>query len=172
MTYNWMRFLPIIALLLLCILLWRGLSLEPKKIPSNLINKPFPAVSLPQLNEHQFNQQDLLGKVSIVHVWATWCLTCRSEHSFLMQIRHRVNLIGLIYRDSKSHVSQWLEDFGDPYQSVLFDPDSSATLALGVYGTPETFIIDKKGLIRYKHIGEINERTWPKLLAKIKELEA
>jgi len=161
--------IPLIIFLILCAFLWKGMSLEPKKIPSNLLNQPMPNITLKQIDTGQpFYTKDLIGQVTLLHVWASWCPTCLAEHSYLMDIANKdVNLIGLIFRDSAKNVSKMLRALGNPYQYTLMDEEGEATMAFGIYGTPETFIIDKKGIIRYKHVGDINARNWPILMALI-----
>ena len=162
--------LPLGLFVLLSVFLLKGLSLEPRKIPSELINKPLPTLQLIDSKQQSQTNKMFLGQVTLLHVWASWCLTCRAEHGYLMELTDQMplHLVGLIYQDHPEPVNQWLSEYGNPYESILFDPQGNFTLALGIYGTPETYLIDKQGIIRYKHIGNINSRTWGELKQQLK----
>lgn len=153
--------LPLIVVVILGLFLWRGLDLKPNKLPSPLINKAAPAFELTSLFDPQkkITEKYLLGKVTLVNVWASWCLACSAEHDFLMQLSQDENLqiIGWDYKDDRLKALDYLKQKGNPYRLVLFDPKGKAALDWGVYGTPETFIVDKKGIIRYKQVGQLNE---------------
>lgn len=174
---NFLRYgIPLIIFAFLASILWRGLSLDPRQLPSALLNKPAPLFSLPDLKNPQlrFNNQDLLGHVSLINVWASWCLTCREEHAVLMNIAksHRVIIYGINYKDQHDAATSWLNQLGNPYQSIGFDISGRAGMDWGVYGTPETYIIDTHGIIRYKQIGPITEQIWQvRLLPIIEQLE-
>jgi len=168
--------LPFILFLLIAGLLFRGLKLHPEKIPSPLIGKPVPNFNLPTLeNTNQtVNEKIFLNHVTLLNVWATWCEICKYEHPFLLDLAQKEHIIiyGLNYRDDQDLAKKWLQDLGNPYQVVLFDPTGNAAIDWGVYGTPETFVIDKKGRIRYKQIGMIDRETWDnKLKAIVRQLE-
>lgn len=159
--------LPLIAFLMLVVLLWRGLSLNPRFIPSELINKPLPVFTLPSVvSEKPFSSTDLKGKVTVLNIWATWCMKCRIEHTTLMDIaaQYQVPLYGISYKDDITRAQAWLKTFGNPYKEIGLDAQGKVAIQLGVYGTPETFIIDKHGIIRDKHIGVITLNTWQKTL--------
>ncbi len=152
-------------------------ELSPRKIPSPLIGKPLPSFTLPVLHEptRQVSAKDLKGQVYLVNVWASWCVACRIEHPLLMEIARQAiaPIIGLDYKDESADGLAWLADYGNPYQVSLMDTSGRVGIELGVYGVPETFVIDAKGIIRYKHIGPINAEVLSKvLLPKIKELKA
>ena len=171
---NKLRFsLPLIIFVCILILLWRGLNLHPNKIPSPLIDKPAPSFSLPTLwNEKKFTtQKDFLGHVTFVNVWATWCSACLAEHAGLMQLAEleHVYFFGLNYKDDTTAAKKWLKEKGNPYKIVAVDADGRAALDWGVYGTPETFVVDKKGIIRYKQIGPIDAESWEKTLRPLLE---
>lgn len=136
-----------------------GLKLDPREVPSPLIGKPAPAFVLTRLDNAQktIRREDLLGKVWMLNVWASWCVACREEHPLLMQFaaRQLLPIYGLNYKDSRAEGQQWLARFGNPYTASLFDGDGRVGIDWGVYGVPETFIIDQQGTIRFKHIGPL-----------------
>ncbi|NQY26401.1 MAG: DsbE family thiol:disulfide interchange protein [Piscirickettsiaceae bacterium] len=169
------RFFPLGIFLVLTLLLFVGLSKDPKQIPSPLIGKPVPKFQLelladPQQKEEHtiFNQQ-----ITLLNVWATWCVACRAEHEQLLQLAKRgVRIVGLNYKDERSSALAWLSELGDPYEMTLFDPNGRVSIDWGVYGTPETFIIDQQGIIRYKHIGPISKQDVEQIiLPLIRELQ-
>ncbi|MEE9422491.1 MAG: DsbE family thiol:disulfide interchange protein [Gammaproteobacteria bacterium] len=150
--------LPLFAFLALAGLLYKGLSLDPKKIPSPLIDKPAPTFSLPQLYapEKLLTQNDLKNQVSLLNVWATWCGACRQEHPVVMQLaKTGVPIYGLNYKDKRPDAKRWLKQYGNPYRANAFDEEGRVGINWGVYGAPETFVIDKQGIIRHKHIGPL-----------------
>jgi cytochrome c biogenesis protein CcmG/thiol:disulfide interchange protein DsbE len=162
------RFIPLLIFIGLVAFLAIGLSLDPKKVPSPLINKPAPALNLPQLfNESELvTNSDMLGEVWLLNVWASWCAACRAEHQVLNAFsnNHHVPLIGLNYKDSRANAKQWLSELGNPYQKIAFDMDGIAGINWGVYGVPETFVIDQQGVIRYKQIGPLNDEILEKTI--------
>ncbi len=141
----------------LLVFLGIGLNLNPREVPSPLIGKPAPAFTLPDLNhpEVAFKHTEMLGKVWVLNVWASWCVACREEHETLLQFSKTgvVPVLGLNYKDERSDGLGWLKQFGNPYQQSLYDHDGLVGIDYGVYGVPETFVIDKRGVIRYKRIG-------------------
>ncbi len=165
-------FIPFVIFLLLGVLLWRGLYLDPKDIPSALIDKPFPAFSLPTLKSKETKTlEDIKGEVKMVNVWGTWCISCRVEHPFLVELAKKGYLIvGINYKDENDAALEWLADLGDPYVFSVDDVEGTLSMDLGVTGAPETFIVDQDGIVRYKHLGPINGSNWPKLEAIINEL--
>ncbi len=136
-----------------------GLKLDPREVPSPLIGKPAPKFALPLLaNANQtMRREDMLGKVWILNVWASWCVACRDEHPLLVEYSRakRVPIYGLNYKDTREAGQQWLTRFGNPYDASLFDQDGRVGIEWGVYGVPETFIVDREGTIRFKHIGAL-----------------
>ena len=148
------------AFLVMVIFLGIGLKLDPHEVPSPLINKPAPAFTLPQLHEPQktFSPADMKGKVWLLNVWASWCVSCRQEHVYLTEFARdsSMNLMGLNYKDEPVAAMQWLERLGNPYKISISDIDGMAGLDWGVYGVPETFIIDKKGIVRHKQTGPVD----------------
>jgi len=171
------RFLVPIGFIVLMALLYVGLSLNPREIPSVFIDKPAPEFSLPQLlyPEMTISKNDMLGKVWIFNVWATWCVSCRSEHKVLMALAEtgEVPIVGLNYKDENEPARNWLKQLGNPYIVNAVDAEGRTGIDFGVYGTPETFIIDKKGIIRHKHTGPIYyEQLEQELLPVVRKLKA
>lgn len=162
-------FLPLILFVILALFLFRGLSLDPRELPSALIDKPFPSFSLPALKSGEPLDRSLLsGEVTLVNVWATWCISCRVEHPYLRQLAEAgVNIVGVNYKDDPQAARRWLEDLGDPYSVTIVDGEGELGLNLGVYGAPETYLVDAEGVIRYRHVGVINQRTWTQTLAPL-----
>jgi len=152
-------FIPLLIFVVLLGFLAMGLSLKPREIPSPLIDKPAPAFSLPALDapEQTIAAQDLRGKVWILNVWASWCVACRIEHPLLVEFSKTgaVPIYGLNYKDKRDDAIRWLGQFGNPYTRSLSDTDGLVGIDFGVYGVPETFVIDKAGIIRMKHIGPV-----------------
>ena len=152
--------LPLMAFLVMVVFLGIGLKLDPHEVPSPLINKPAPAFTLPQLHEPQktFSPADMKGKVWLLNVWASWCVSCRQEHVYLTEFARdgSINLMGLNYKDEPAAAMQWLERLGNPYKISISDIDGMAGIDWGVYGVPETFIIDKKGIVRHKQTGPVD----------------
>lgn len=157
-----LRFLlPLGAFLIMVIFLGIGLKLDPHEVPSPLIDKPAPTFTLAQLHEPEkkFSPADLKGKVWLLNVWASWCASCRQEHVFFTEFARAnpsVNLIGLNYKDEREAAMQWLSRLGNPYLLSISDTQGTAGLDWGVYGVPETFVIDKEGNVRHKQTGPID----------------
>jgi len=170
------RFLiPAVVFAALVALLAIGLTLDPREVPSPLINKPAPAFNLPQLDrpENTISQKDMLGKVWMLNVWASWCVSCREEHATVLALARTgvLPVIGLNYKDERADGLAWLARLGNPYQTSAFDHDGRVGIDYGVYGVPETYIIDKAGVIRYKRIGAVTpEVVRDKILPLVKEL--
>lgn len=153
-----------------------GLTSNPREIPSVLIGKPVPLFSLPPVRDRMLGlgTDDLKGQVSLVNVFASWCVACREEHPLLMQIRreNRVPVHGLNYKDAPAAAARWLDEMGDPYTRTGADLDGRIAIEWGVYGVPETFVIARDGRIAYKHIGPITPSVWQgKLLPLIRQLQ-
>jgi cytochrome c biogenesis protein CcmG/thiol:disulfide interchange protein DsbE len=171
---KYIRFiLPLIVFSLIIGLLWRGLSLHPNQVPSPLINKPAPTFSLPNLLDTKkfTSNKDFLGQVTLVNIWATWCEACAEEHETLLQLAKNQQIIfyGWNYKDDATAAKKWLIQYGNPYKIIAFDQTGTAAIDWGVYGTPETFVVDKHGIIRYKQIGPIDYATWEKTLKPLIE---
>jgi len=170
------RFLiPLAVFAVLVVFLGVGLRLDPREVPSPLINKPAPAFQLPQLQapDKSFAQKDMLGKVWMLNVWASWCVACREEHPNLVAFARTgaVPIYGLNYKDEREDGIAWLARYGNPYQLSAYDRDGRIGIDYGVYGVPETYVIDKAGVIRYKRIGAVTpEILRDKILPLVKEL--
>ena len=171
------RFLiPLVAFLALLGLFYAGLSLNPREVPSPLINKPAPEYTLPRLHvaNTQMGSEDLRGQVYMFNVWASWCVACRQEHPLLVELSKQqlLPIIGLNYKDENAAAMNWLSQLGDPYSASLVDADGRVGIDWGVYGVPETFLVDKKGVIRYKQIGPITPQAWQQeMLPLIQQLQ-
>ncbi|MFJ3485878.1 DsbE family thiol:disulfide interchange protein [Pseudomonas sp. NPDC090202] len=164
---RWVLVIPLVLFLGLAAFLYKGLYMDPSELPSALIDKPFPEFSLPAVQgDKPLTRADLLGKPALVNVWGTWCIACRVEHPVLTKLAQQgVVIYGVNYKDVNADALKWLQDFHDPYQLNIRDEAGSLGLNLGVYGAPETFLIDRKGIIRYKHVGVIDETVWREKLA-------
>ncbi|HEV8553771.1 MAG TPA: DsbE family thiol:disulfide interchange protein [Casimicrobiaceae bacterium] len=145
-----------------------GLRLDPREVPSPLIGKPVPEFSLPPVRGRLLGlaSSDLKGEVSLVNVFASWCVACRAEHPLLMRIEREriVPVHGLNYKDQPDDAARWLDEMGDPYTRTGADLDGRVAIDWGVYGVPETFVIDRDGTIAYKHIGPISPSVWNQTL--------
>lgn len=165
--------IPLAVFAALGLLLAAGLKLDPREIPSPLIDRSAPAFVLPQLDDPQklLSSEQLLGQVSVLNVWASWCVACRDEHPLLLDLAEAGNvaLYGLNYKDLREDALRWLDYFGDPYRLSVSDEDGKVGIDFGVYGVPETFVIDQQGVIRYKHIGPITERDWQETIQPLLE---
>lgn len=162
--------LPLAIFLGIAVFLYRGLFLDPSELPSALIGKPFPAFSLPSVQDpsRQLTEADLKGRAALVNVWGTWCVACKVEHPVLTELaRQGVVIHGVNYKDDNAAALKWLAQFHDPYQLDIRDEQGSLGLDLGVYGAPETFLIDKQGIIRHKFVGVIDEQVWREQLAPL-----
>lgn len=131
-------------------------------VPSALIDKPFPEFSLPRLDNAQLtNQEDLLGRVTLVNVWASWCVSCRVEHPYLQKLADAgMRVVGINYKDTSTNAQRWLNELGNPYAWNIVDHNGRLGIELGVTGAPENYLIDAQGVIRYKHVGIIDDRIW------------
>jgi cytochrome c biogenesis protein CcmG/thiol:disulfide interchange protein DsbE len=140
-----------------------GLKLDPREVPSPLIGKPAPGFALARLDDaaQTIKREDMLGKVWMLNVWASWCVACREEHPLLVEFSHKklLPVYGLNYKDQRADGMAWLSQFGNPYDASLFDSDGRVGIDFGVYGVPETFIIDREGVVRMKHIGPLTPQV-------------
>ena len=164
---RWILLLPLVIFLGVAVFLYRGLYLDPAELPSALIDKPFPEFSLRDVqSDRLITRADLLGKPALVNVWGTWCVACRVEHPVLNKLAQQgVVIYGINYKDVNADALKWLKDFHNPYQLNIRDDEGSLGLNLGVYGAPETFLIDSKGIIRHKFVGVVDETVWREQLA-------
>jgi cytochrome c biogenesis protein CcmG/thiol:disulfide interchange protein DsbE len=171
------RFIIPIGFLVLAVLLALGLTMDPKEIPSPFIDKPAPAFSLPRLHqpEQTISPADLKGQVWVLNVWASWCVSCRAEHEIIGKLAAtgEAPVVGLNYKDEPAEARTWLRRLGDPYFTSAMDRSGDVGIDWGVYGVPETFVIDKAGIVRYKHIGPVTEQSLAqKVLPCIKALKS
>jgi cytochrome c biogenesis protein CcmG/thiol:disulfide interchange protein DsbE len=161
---NRLLFIPLALFIALVGFLFIGLRRDPHEIPSPLINKPAPAFQLPQLHEptKTFSAQEMRGKVWLLNFWGTWCIACREEHPMLVEYAKSgvLPIYGVDYKDERAAGLRWLEEFGNPYALTAFDSDGRVSIDYGVYGAPESYLIDRNGVIRFKQIGPITEDVW------------
>ena len=175
MSFN-RALLPLIAFIVLVVFLGIGLTKDPRKLPSPFIGKAAPEFNLPLLHQQDntFAPKSMLGKVWILNVWASWCVSCRAEHHVLNRLvnNNQVNLIGLNYKDEVADARRWLNRYGDPYQLSVSDIEGLIGIEWGVYGVPETFVMDKKGIVRLKHTGPVtNKDITEEIIPLIQKLE-
>ena len=173
-----MRFIwPFVVFVLLAGFLYVGLHLNPHEVPSPLIDKPAPAFKLSQLHDpsKQFSPEDMKGQVWLLNVWASWCVSCKIEHPILLALSRKniVPIYGLDYKDKREAGMAWLQEGGDPYVLSASDVEGRIGIDYGVYGVPETYVIDKQGVIRYKQIGPVTPQSLrEKILPLVAELQA
>jgi len=166
---------PLAVFVLMVGLLAYGLRLDPKRVPSPLIDKPAPAFTLATLEDpsRKLSTADMAGQVWILNVWASWCVSCRAEHPVIMSLARQnlVPVVGLNYKDQPDDAARWLDQFGNPYATSVVDADGRVGIDWGVYGVPETFIVGADGRIKYKHIGPVTQESLnEKVLPVIREL--
>lgn len=165
--------IPLGLFLVLVVFLAIGLFRDPQKLPSALLDKPAPTFRLPQLKDpaKTFSAEDMRGKVWMLNVWASWCIACREEHPYLPQYAKVIPIIGLNYKDKSEDALAWLQDLGDPYTLSAVDLEGRVAIDYGVYGAPESYVIDKNGTIRLKHVGPVTPDVWSKtILPLVQEL--
>jgi len=155
------RLIPLGIFFVLLVLLGIGLRLDPREVPSPLIGKPAPDFHLPTLKNSAvfLNQKDWLGQVYLLNVWASWCVSCKQEHPLLVSLARtgKVELYSMNYKDSREEALHWLDRFGNPYLETIFDEQGQTGIDYGVYGVPESYLIDKKGILRHKYIGPLDQ---------------
>ena len=167
-------FIPLALFIGMGFFLWKGLYLDPREIPSALVDRPLPAFELPSLTEpeRKLSVADLKGEVALVNVWATWCPTCKEEHSFLNQLAQQgITIYGINYKDEPVKATAWLQRYLNPYREVILDQEGRLGLDLGVYGAPETYVIDAQGTIRYRHVGAVDAKVWKSLEAIMQQVQ-
>lgn len=157
-----LKIIPLFVFLCLGFFMWRGLFADPHLLPSVRIGHPLPQFELPLLGEEGMLTQDALkGRVLILNVWASWCTSCAEEQAFLMRLaKNGVPIVGLDFQDSASQALPWLKRWGNPYQVIGMDEDGHLGMELGVYGTPETYVIDTEGRILHRHVGVLTKAIW------------
>ena len=163
------RFLaPLLIFVVVAVFLALGLKLDPREVPSPLIDKPAPEFELPRLlqMEGAVGTAEMRGEVWLLNVWASWCSACRVEHPLLNDLAGRqiVWIVGLNYKDAPADARRWLREFGNPYDIIAVDREGEAGIDWGVYGVPETFVIDREGVIRYKHIGPVDAKVLSEII--------
>lgn len=154
---------PLVLAVGLGLILYTAIGKDPTKLETARLNDPVPEFNLEALetSNTSYDQSVLTGSVMLLNVWATWCPACRTEHPYLMALAEQgVPIVGLNYKDDRPKALAWLSDLGDPYKVNLYDPKGSFGFDLGVYGAPETYIVDSKGIVRHRHVGEVSERVW------------
>ena len=158
------KILPLIVFLVVGVFLFLSLNSDPNKLPSPLVGKKFPIIEGTDFYSNEtVKLNDLMdNNLALVNVWASWCVTCRKEHQVIMNIakNNNLKLIGINYKDTKSDGKEYLKVMGNPFDEIVFDPNGEIGMELGVYATPETFLISREGLIIHKHIGEITKEIW------------
>lgn len=167
--------IPLVLFVVLVVFLAIGLRHDPHEVPSPLINKPAPGFQLAQLRDpsRRFSAEEMCGKVWLLNVWASWCITCRDEHPLLLEYARSkaVPIYGLNYKDKREDALSWLGELGDPYVLSVSDLDGRVGIDYGVYGAPETYLIDRNGVIRFKQIGPVTPDIWQeKILPLVKDL--
>ena len=166
--------LPLVGVAVMAVYLGIGLTKDPRALPSVLIDQEVPPFDLAAIEgrDKGFKHGDLLGEVSLVNIFGSWCIACRVEHPFLMKIKERklAPLHGIDWREENRQAGPaWLARFGDPYTLIGDDPKSKAAIAFGVTGAPETFVVDKRGFIRYKHVGPMTQDVWDRTIEPMVE---
>jgi cytochrome c biogenesis protein CcmG/thiol:disulfide interchange protein DsbE len=167
---------PLVVFVVIVAFLWAGLWRDPREVPSPLIDKPAPAFELVQLQapDKKLGTADMKGQVWLLNVWASWCVSCREEHPLLLELAKAnvVPVIGLNYKDKNDAGLTWLRQNGDPYRLSVVDADGRVCIDWGVYGVPETFVVDKNGVIRYKQIGPVTVQALEqKILPLVRSLQ-
>ncbi len=161
---------PLIVALGLGFILFTAIGKDPTRLETARLNDPVPAFDLSLLADanERVNQGALKGSVRLLNVWATWCPSCRSEHGFLQKLANDgIEIVGLNYKDERNAALKWLRDLGNPYRFNIYDPHGKLGFDLGVYGAPETYIVDAQGVVRHRHVGELNERVWRESVAPL-----
>jgi cytochrome c biogenesis protein CcmG/thiol:disulfide interchange protein DsbE len=167
--------IPLAIFLVMVVFLALGLGRDPREVPSPLINKAAPTFRLPQLQDpgKTFSAEDMRGKVWVLNVWASWCVSCGDEHPNLLKYAETnvVPIYGLNWKDRREDALAWLKQLGDPYVLSAADLDGRIAIDYGVYGAPETYLIDQSGVIRYKHVGPVTPDVWQdKFLPLVQQL--
>lgn len=167
-------FTPLLLVFGLGFFLWKGLYLDPRELPSALIDKPMPVFELAEVTDpsKMLTVEDFKGEIALVNVWATWCPTCKEEHAFLNQLAQQgVTIFGVNYKDDLVKANDWLRRYLNPYKATVFDPKGRLGLDLGVYGAPETYVIDQRGYIRYRHVGAVDATVWKELQSVMSQIK-
>lgn len=172
---RWKAFIPLMAFFALAVVLWRGLYLDPKELPSMLIDKPMPSFALTTVEGQEVSNADLPDSMFLLNVWGSYCLPCLVEHPTFMRLAEEgeIPVVGVNYRDRQDLALRWLDDNGDPFSFSILDESGRFGIDLGVYGAPETYLVDSNGVIRYRHVSVLDETVWrEEFLPAIAELRA
>lgn len=164
--------MPLVIALGLGLILFTAIGKDPTKLETARLNDPIPAFNLQNLEntEKSFSEKDFIGKVSLLNVWATWCPSCRVEHGYLNVLAEQgVRIIGLNYKDEQKAALGWLKKLGNPYDFTIYDPHGKLGFDLGVYGAPETYVVDQYGVVRYRHVGIVDDKIWNKTIKPLVE---
>jgi cytochrome c biogenesis protein CcmG, thiol:disulfide interchange protein DsbE len=167
---NSQQWIPLVLFYGVCLLCWQALKFKPETIPPTMQNKAVPSFQATTLQNQTFTQKSFLkNKVTILHIWSSWCPICKQEHNFWVQLgkgkNQHLDLISLNFKDDKVTALQWLKKHHNPYRSVIYDPKGTLALNFGIIGTPETLLIDAQGIIRYVHVGAMNKTLWDHAIA-------
>jgi cytochrome c biogenesis protein CcmG, thiol:disulfide interchange protein DsbE len=168
-------FVPAFLFLALAVLLWRGLYLDTRTLPSMLIDKPLPEFALAKVDGESVNNADLPNEIFLLNVWGSYCLPCLIEHPTFMRLSEEgdIQVVGINYKDQNNLAKDWLETNGNPFSFSIEDADGRFGIDLGVYGAPETYLVDANGVIRYRHVSVLDEAVWSdEFLPAIAELKA
>lgn len=168
-------YLPVFGFLVIAIVLWRGLSLDTKTLPSVLIDKPLPEFALTSVDGNPVDNSDLPDQIFLLNVWGSYCLPCLIEHPTLMRLAEEgeIPVVGVNYRDQQDLAIDWLQDNGNPFAFSILDESGRFGIDLGVYGAPETYLVDGEGVIRFRHVSVLDETVWQEqFLPAISELRA
>jgi len=155
-------YLPVLGFVVIAIVLWRGLSLDTKTLPSVLIDKPMPSFAMTSVDGEQIDNSDLPAQIFLLNVWGSYCLPCLIEHPTLMRLSEEgeIPVVGVNYRDRQDLALDWLDDNGDPFAFSILDESGRFGIDLGVYGAPETYLVDADGVIRFRHVSVLDETVW------------
>ncbi len=169
--------LPLLIFAGLVVLFVIGMQMDPRRVPSPLIGKPLPEFDLTQLYDESQSlaNSQFLGEVVLINFWASWCISCRYEHPILLEYARSGNasVYGMNYKDTRKDALEWLKQYENPYKLIAFDPEGRTGIDFGLYGVPETYVVDQKGIIRYKHIGPISREDMDKkIVPLVEELKA
>lgn len=166
-------FIPLVLFIVLGAFLWKGLSLDPRELPSALLNKPFPTFKIAALRNPDITltNANFIGHPALINVWATWCPSCKEEHAQLLAIAEEteIPIIGLNYKDDRDVALIWLKQLGNPYKFNIYDEKGMLGLDLGVYGAPETYLLDAQGIIRFRHVGVMTADVWSNFKRMLKK---
>ncbi|TNC82427.1 MAG: DsbE family thiol:disulfide interchange protein [Oleiphilus sp.] len=165
-------FTPLLAALGIGLILYTAIGKDPSKLETARLNDPVPAFQLEDLRNaaQTLNEESLRGRLRLVNVWATWCPSCKAEHAYLEKLASEgIPIVGINYKDERDAALQWLSRLGDPYEFNIYDPEGKLGFDLGVYGAPETYVVDPQGVVRHRHVGELNARVWQNTLQPLLE---